>query len=179
MKKNYYKNTRFLNEKIYIGCSLKQSSSVYTGRAVGKRLKEEGREGKIICIDSMNASIGEGMLAIEAAKMAAEGLSRLPFGNVDIPSARRACRHGGYDRLAYYDRIYVFCDHARAFVGSPGHAAGRDRKHLRFYSFLRLCAFHDNKTQKKHCQAFSRYGSKNLYFGKKKEPAELDTAEKK
>lgn len=70
--------TKYLDEGydiVYIGCSLKQSSSVYTGRAVAKRLKEEGREGKIICIDSMNASIGEGMLAIEAAKMAAEGLS--------------------------------------------------------------------------------------------------------
>ncbi len=58
---------------IYIGCSLKQSSSVNTARAVAERLMSEGRSERIICIDSQNASIGEGMLAIEAAKMASAG----------------------------------------------------------------------------------------------------------
>ena len=55
---------------VYIGCSSKQSGSVNTGFVTAKRLMElyEGRT--IICIDSLNASIGEGMLAIEAAKLA-------------------------------------------------------------------------------------------------------------
>ena len=60
---------------VYIGCSLKQSSSVNTGKAVAKKLADEGHKGTVLCIDSMNASIGEGMLAIEAAKLAEEGLS--------------------------------------------------------------------------------------------------------
>lgn len=60
---------------VYIGCSLKQSGSVNTAAAVARRLKEEGVCGTIITIDSQNASLGEGMLAIEAAKLASEGLS--------------------------------------------------------------------------------------------------------
>lgn len=55
---------------VYIGCSSKQSGSVNTGFVTAKKLMEQYEGSKIICIDSLNASIGEGMLAIEAAKMA-------------------------------------------------------------------------------------------------------------
>lgn len=58
---------------IYIGCSSKQSGSVNTGFVTAKKLMEQYEGSKIICIDSLNASIGEGMLAIEAAKMANDG----------------------------------------------------------------------------------------------------------
>lgn len=59
---------------VYVGCSLKQSGSVNTGAGVAKKVLEKYDGAKIICIDSKNASIGEGMLAIEAAKMARDGL---------------------------------------------------------------------------------------------------------
>ena len=59
---------------IYIGCSSKQSGSVNTGRLVAKKLLEEYPEAQIFCIDSLRATIGEGILAIEAAKMAASGM---------------------------------------------------------------------------------------------------------
>lgn len=58
---------------VYIGCSSKSSGSVNTGFMIAKKLMEAYPESKIICIDSLNASIGEGMLAIEAAKMAKSG----------------------------------------------------------------------------------------------------------
>ena len=58
---------------VYIGCSSKQSGSVNTGYVIAKKLMEEYEGSAIICIDSLNASMGEGMLAIEAAKMAADG----------------------------------------------------------------------------------------------------------
>ena len=58
---------------VYIGCSSKQSGSVNTGFVTAKKLMEQYEGSKIICIDSLNASIGEGMLAIEAAKMANDG----------------------------------------------------------------------------------------------------------
>ncbi len=58
---------------VYIGCSSKQSGSVNTGYVTAKRLMAEYESSTIICIDSLNASMGEGMLAIEAAKMAASG----------------------------------------------------------------------------------------------------------
>lgn len=54
---------------IYIGCSTKQSGSVNTGNMIAKNILTKYPEGRIACIDSLNASIGEGMLAIEAAKM--------------------------------------------------------------------------------------------------------------
>ena len=60
---------------VYIGCSSKQSGSVNTGFVTAKRLMAEYEGSTIICIDSLNASMGEGMLAIEAAKMAKDGAS--------------------------------------------------------------------------------------------------------
>lgn len=60
---------------VYIACSSKQSGSVNTGRVIAAKLLEKYQGRTIICIDSLNASMGEGMLAIEAAKMAKEGMS--------------------------------------------------------------------------------------------------------
>lgn len=62
-------------DAVYIGCSLKQSGSVNTGAVVAKRLMEAHPEAKIFCIDSLNASMGEGMLAIRAAQYRNEGLT--------------------------------------------------------------------------------------------------------
>ena len=58
---------------VYIGCSSKQSGSVNTGFVTAKRILADYPEAKIFCVDSLNASIGVGMLAIEAAKLAYEG----------------------------------------------------------------------------------------------------------
>ena len=60
---------------VYIGCSSKQSGSVNTGFVTAKKLMEKYEGSTIICIDSLNASMGEGMLAIEAARMANDGAS--------------------------------------------------------------------------------------------------------
>ncbi|MEE3467401.1 MAG: DegV family protein [Eubacterium sp.] len=58
---------------IYIGCSLKQSGSVNTGDVVAKDVLEDYPDARITCIDSLNACIGEGMLAIYAAELVAAG----------------------------------------------------------------------------------------------------------
>ncbi len=60
---------------VYVACSTKQSSSVSTGGAVAKRLLANYPDAKIICVDSLNSCIGQGMIAIEVAKYAAEGKS--------------------------------------------------------------------------------------------------------
>lgn len=60
---------------VYIGCALKQSGSVNTGALVAKKLKEEYEDASVFCIDSLNACLGEGMVAIEASKYAAQGKS--------------------------------------------------------------------------------------------------------
>ncbi len=70
--------TRYLDEGfdiVYIGCSSKQSGSVNTGSLIARKLGEEYPDAKIICIDSLNASIGVGMLAIKAAEFRDRGYS--------------------------------------------------------------------------------------------------------
>ncbi len=70
---------RFYLEKgfdiIYIGCSTKQSGSVNTGFVTAKEILKEYPDRKIECIDSLNASIGEGMLGILASELNKEGKS--------------------------------------------------------------------------------------------------------
>lgn len=58
---------------VYIGCSLKQSGSVNTAGVLAKKLTEEYNDVKIYCVDSMRASMGEGALAVDAAKFAETG----------------------------------------------------------------------------------------------------------
>lgn len=60
---------------VYIGCSLKQSGSVNTGAVVAKKLLERYPGASIYCIDSLNASMGEGLLAVRAAQYRDQGLS--------------------------------------------------------------------------------------------------------
>ena len=60
---------------VYIACSSKQSGSVNTGSVVAEKLLADYPDATIRCIDSLNASMGEGLVAVEAAKFASEGLS--------------------------------------------------------------------------------------------------------
>ncbi len=60
---------------VYIACSSGQSGSVNTGFVTAKKLMEEYEGSCIISFDSLNASIGIGMLAMDAAKMAEAGAS--------------------------------------------------------------------------------------------------------
>ncbi len=58
---------------VYVACSSKQSSSVSTGTVVANKLMSVYPEAKIFCIDSLNSCVGQGLIAIEAAKLAREG----------------------------------------------------------------------------------------------------------
>lgn len=60
---------------VYVGCSSKQSGSVNTARVISRKLLETYADARIVCIDSLNASIGEGILAILAAELVVQGLS--------------------------------------------------------------------------------------------------------
>ncbi len=59
---------------VYIGCSLKQSGSVNTGAVIAKKLSVHFPEASIFCVDSLNACMGEGMLAVRAAEYRDAGL---------------------------------------------------------------------------------------------------------
>ena len=60
---------------VYVACSSKQSGSVNTAAVLAKKLKEEYPDAEIHCIDALRSCTGEGILAVETAKYAAEGHS--------------------------------------------------------------------------------------------------------
>ncbi len=60
-------------DAIYIACSVKQTNSVNVGAMVAKKLMADHPEAKLFCIDSLNACMGEGMLAIRAAELRDKG----------------------------------------------------------------------------------------------------------
>ena len=60
---------------VYVGCSLKLSSSVNTGTMVARRLMDAYPGREIYCVDSMNACMGEGLIAMRAAEYRDQGLS--------------------------------------------------------------------------------------------------------
>ncbi len=76
---------------VYIACSSKQSSSVSTGSVVAAKLLAQYPGAEVYCIDSLNASAGEGMLALEAAKLAKEGKCAKEI-NDTILSVRKTVR---------------------------------------------------------------------------------------
>lgn len=59
---------------IYIACSGKCSGSVNTGKVVAEELLKDYPDAKIASIDSLNACMGEGQVAIKAAKLRDQGL---------------------------------------------------------------------------------------------------------
>lgn len=58
---------------LYIACSSALSASYKASLVIQEELSSQFPERKIICVDSLISSMGEGQLAIEASKMRAEG----------------------------------------------------------------------------------------------------------
>ena len=74
---------------IYISISSRQSGSVNTGTVVAKEVLKDYPDAKISCINSLNGSIGIGMLAIYASKLVKAGKSFEEI--VDEVTAQRKC----------------------------------------------------------------------------------------
>lgn len=74
---------------VYIGCSTKQSGSVNTASVMAKELLKDCPDAEIYCIDSLNACMGEGILAIEAAKMQEKGMSAKEINDAILPLRNR------------------------------------------------------------------------------------------
>ncbi len=69
--------TKYLEEGfdiVYVACSVKQTNSVNTGAMVSKGLMEKFPGSCICCVDSYNACMGEGLMAIRAAELRDKGL---------------------------------------------------------------------------------------------------------
>lgn len=82
---------------VYIACCSKQSSSVNTGTVVARRLITEYEGRTVHCIDSLNASMGEGLLAIRAAELCDAGLSA-----DEIAERIKACRKSVNEYVAVH-----------------------------------------------------------------------------
>lgn len=58
---------------LYISCSLALSGSVNTGTLIAREVMEAHPEAKIFCVDSLNSCMGEGLIALQAAELRAQG----------------------------------------------------------------------------------------------------------
>ena len=93
---------------VYVGCAALMSGSINTAAVVARDLKAEYPEGKILCVDSKNCCLGEGMMAIYAAELRDAGKSA-----EEIVSAIEEKRHyvnqfvtvGSLDRLKKSGRV--------------------------------------------------------------------------
>lgn len=74
----YYDNFRAAlmtgHDVLYLGFSSAMSACFQTARSSAERLHEEYPERKVICIDTLSASLGEGLLVLEAARHQAQGM---------------------------------------------------------------------------------------------------------
>ena len=103
---------------VYIACSTKQSGSVNTAKVLAKKLEAEYEGAKILCMDSMRSAIGEGLLAIEAAKLSAAGQ-----GAEEIYSAIEKIRNTALEFCAVHTLEYL-------------HRAGRVKGSAAFFGNL-------------------------------------------
>lgn len=72
------KFNKYLDEDkdiIYISCSSALSGSINTGRSVAKRLMEERKGYKIVCVDSLTSGMNQGFLGIAASELSSKGKS--------------------------------------------------------------------------------------------------------
>lgn len=99
--------TKYLDEGcdiIYIGCSSALSGSYSMGATTAKRMMEQRPGSKIFCIDPKVASGGQAMLAVSAAKWAAEGKSVEEVAKLTEEKSRHAFQVGTIDTLTYLKR---------------------------------------------------------------------------
>lgn len=89
---------------LYIGCTSALSGSVSTGRVIAKRICELRPEANITVIDPPIACGGETLLAIEAAKLAAQGLPLAEIAEKIEKLAKTAFQVGTIDTLVYLKR---------------------------------------------------------------------------
>ncbi len=89
---------------VYISCSSALSGSVNLARLLAKELEEKYPQRKIHCVDALNSSLGQGYMAIRAARLRAQGRSAEEVAK-DIESIRlKVNQFGAVDSLEYLRR---------------------------------------------------------------------------
>ena len=73
------------NDIVYIACSSKLSGSVNVGKVEAETILKDYPEATICCVDSINASFGEGIIAMKAAEMRDQGMSAKEIEEALLP----------------------------------------------------------------------------------------------
>ena len=73
------------NDIVYISCSGKLSGSINVGNVEAENILKDYPEGTIVCIDAINACMGEGLVAIKAAELRNEGKSPKEIEEAILP----------------------------------------------------------------------------------------------
>jgi DegV family protein with EDD domain len=73
------------NDIVYIACSGKLSGSVNVGKVEAENILKDYPDATICCIDSINACLGEGLVAIKAAQFRDEGKSAKEIEEAILP----------------------------------------------------------------------------------------------
>lgn len=92
------------NDIIYIGCSSALSGSVNTSYVVRDELLKDYPDAKIVCIDARNSCLGEGMMAICAAKMRDDGKTIEQISDYIETNKQRFNQVGTVESLEYLRR---------------------------------------------------------------------------
>ncbi len=99
--------TKYMEEGkdvIYIGCSSALSGSVNTGKVVADELAEKYPDNKIYVIDSLNSCLGEGLMAMDAAKMREEGKTAEEVAQYIETNKLKYLQFAAVDDLTYLKR---------------------------------------------------------------------------
>ncbi|MCH5155072.1 MAG: DegV family protein [Clostridiales bacterium] len=102
---------------VYVSCSSALSGSFVRGQVVAKNLLEKYPDQKIICVDPKNSCGGEAIVAIEAAKKAAQGASVeevAAYAEEITPASMQFCTVGELTYLKRAGRVKA----ATAFFGN-------------------------------------------------------------
>ncbi|MGN0824071.1 MAG: DegV family protein [Candidatus Coproplasma sp.] len=103
-------NTAFIKymekgkDVVYIGCSSALSGSVNTGKVVADELAEKYPDNKIYVIDSLCSCLGEGLMAMDAAKMRQGGKSAEEVAQYIESNKLKYLQFAAVDDLTYLKR---------------------------------------------------------------------------
>ena len=73
------------NDIVYVSCSGKLSGSINVGRVEAENILKDFPGATICCIDSINACLGEGLVAIKAAQLRDEGKTAKEIETAVLP----------------------------------------------------------------------------------------------
>lgn len=92
------------NDILYISCSSALSGSINIAKTVAGKLKSEYNERKIICIDSLISSLGQGYLAIKASLLRSQGKSIDEVADYIVKNRLKVNQIGYVSTLSYLKR---------------------------------------------------------------------------